>query len=511
MDSPTTGSDQNSGSEADETGFSSEKTDEVQVGGGNEVSFGSDLAEDDTQKICLEEVVVDDEKFVSAVDALMSADSMDVLWSKLDEIEDLVINDDFVIRVLQTNDLSVASMIGFIRWAFQKSDLVKTCAVLDLLVQEICGSATFCWNEAFTLWDFVRFVGEDNSSLVSVATLNQIIASFAKFGKYKVAMEVFDKFEDLGCVCNGDTYHLTILALGKRSWASTASRVCAKMVSEKMFPDGEKVGDIIKFFCRGGKVDEALMVYKMATETGKCAPPASMEYLIHHMSLKDDTVLKGLELLEDEYSGKSQEPFTSIISGLCRIKDHKNARKLLDRMMESGPSPGKGVFNIVITAITKAGELEDAVALLKIMDGRGLKPDIRAYNVIMSGFAKGGQMDEALKIFQNAKTTHSKLGRVSYHILTQGYNRMEEFESSLKWFYEMKEEGLQPNLDEYRKMIQSLCLKALDWRTAEKLVEEMKENGLKLDGQTCGLVAAVKQLESEEMAKAGLATTLQGS
>lgn len=67
----------------------------------------------------------------------------------------------------------------------------------------------------------------------------------------------------------------------------------------------------------------------------------------------------------------------------------------------------------------------------------------------------------------------------------------------MEYFREMKENGVNPNHDEYNKLIQSLCLKSMDWRTAEVLLEEMKENGLRLNGITRGLIRAVKELEEE--------------
>ncbi|KAG4969543.1 hypothetical protein JHK82_035238 [Glycine max] len=54
-----------------------------------------------------------------------------------------------------------------------------------------------------------------------------------------------------------------------------------------------------------------------------------------------------------------------------------------------------------------------------------------------------------------------------------------------------------PSVDEYDKLIQSLCLKALDWEMAEKLQEEMKGSGLHLKGMTRGLIKVVKEMDKE--------------
>lgn len=149
----------------------------------------------------------------------------------------------------------------------------------------------------------------------------------------------------------------------------------------------------------------------------------------------------------------------------------------------------------------------EARKLLKVMEDRGLKPDVYTYSVIMSGYTKGGEMEEAYKILNEAKKKHSKLSPVTYHTIIRGYCKLEQYDKALELLGEMKEYGVEPNEDEYNKFIQSLCLKALDWTTAEKLLEEMKENGLHLNAITKGLVRAVKELEQEEVGTKEIMTT----
>ncbi|URE17586.1 PPR repeat [Musa troglodytarum] len=265
-------------------------------------------------------------------------------------------------------------------------------------------------------------------------------------------------------------------------------------------PDGEKLGKVTAFFCKWKRAKEAHLVYLMAQENKIFLPISSLDYLVSSLSRKDETVRIALELL-DNYPTDSLKyanmTFGTVVRGLCRVKEPQEAKKLLLRMVQSGPAPGSAVFNYVITALSKGGEMEDAIAVMKIMEGRGLRPDIYTYSVIMSGFAKGGLMDEAYGIYREAKKNHAKLSPVTYHILIRGYCKMEEYDKALNCLKEMKDDGVQPNVDEYNKLIQTLCLKAVDWRTAEKLLEEMKESGLILKGITRSLISAVKELEQE--------------
>nr|ACU23208.1 unknown [Glycine max] len=166
-------------------------------------------------------------------------------------------------------------------------------------------------------------------------------------------------------------------------------------------------------------------------------------------------------------------------------------------MIEDGPPPGNAVFNFVVTAYSKAGEMGKAVEMMRLMESRGLRPDVYTYTVLASAYSNGGEMEEAQKILAEVKKKHAKLGPVMFHTLIRGYCKLEQFDEALKLLAEMKDYGVHPSVDEYDKLIQSLCLKALDWEMAEKLHEEMKESGLHFKGITRGLIRAVKEMEKE--------------
>ncbi|XP_021278518.1 pentatricopeptide repeat-containing protein At3g02650, mitochondrial [Herrania umbratica] len=286
--------------------------------------------------------------------------------------------------------------------------------------------------------------------------------------------------------------------------------VCEKMLDGESLLDGERVGKIISWFCRGGKAENAHTVYLFAKEKNKQLPRSSVNFLISSLCKKDETVNLALEML-DGFSGEARKyaikPFSSVVRGLCRMKNLDEAKALLLKMIAEGPPPGNAVFNSVVGGYSKAGDMDKAKEMIKLMEDRGLKPDVYTYTVVMSGYANGGQMDEACEVLSEAKKKHMKLSPVTYHTLIRGYCKIEEFDKALKLLAEMKDFGVQPNVDEYNKLIQSLCLKALDWQTAEKLLDEMKENGLYLNGITQGLIKAVKELEAEEVDSREAATT----
>lgn len=434
---------------------------------------------------------------LEAVSSLLQGIVDGSLESSLDSL-DLTLHEDFVVRVLETPHIPGEKLLSFFKWVWSKPEFPVTTRVVDTLVQVISGGLRK--KEAYALWDLVNDIGEKENSVLNVEILNKLIALFSKLGKGKAGFEVFNKFGEFWCTPNEDTYYLMIEALYRRSFFDWAVSVSEKMLNAGSLPDNEKIGKIISWFCKGSKAKDAYLVYLLAKEKNKHPPQSSVNHLISSLCREDETVQLAIEMLED-LSGEMRKcaisSFSAVIRGLCRIKDVEGAKKLLSKMIDAGPPPGNAVFNSVINSLSKAGDMEEAKEVMKLMESRGLKPDVYTYSVIMSGYAKGGQMDDASEIFSEAKKKHSKLSPVTYHTLIRGYCKLEEFDKALKLLSEMKDFGVQPNTDEYNKLIQSLCLKALDWETAENLLVEMEENGLYLNGISRGLIRAVKELEEE--------------
>lgn len=439
---------------------------------------------------------LDGDKLENVLSLLQS--SVDAsLESSLDSFE-LDLHEDFVLKVLETPLVLGENLVCFFKWVMKHPEYKVTSGVVEALVKAICRSVGK--KDVYALWDLVKEIGEKEKGVLAVDILNELIAFFSRLGKGKAAFEVFNKFGDYGCEANEETYYFTIEALSRRKTLDWAWSVCEKMIETGSLPDSEKVGKIITWFCKGGKAKEAHVVYTLAKEKKKYPPPSVVNFLISSLCQKDETVKLALDMLGD-FLGEGRKyaikPFSSVIRSLCRMKDVDGAKTLLSKMISEGPPPGNAVFNSVINAYSKAGDMSPAMEMLKLMQSRGLKPDVYTYTVLMSGFANGGQMEEACKILNEAKKNHSRLSPVTYHTLIRGYCKLEEFDNALKLLNEMKDVGVQPNVDEYNKLIQSLCLKALDWRTAEKLLEDMKLKGLHLNGITRALIRAVKELEED--------------
>ncbi|KAI3857813.1 hypothetical protein MKX03_033941 [Papaver bracteatum] len=445
---------------------------------------------------------IDVEKLESVLQFFRSVSSKDGSIEESLEKMNLDVNEEFGLKLIRTPNVDGHHLISFVRWAWKKNESFMTSRTVDALVKAIGdGLRPIEKKEVYSLWDLIKEIGEKREVVLNTEILNGLIASLYMLGRGKAAKEVFDKFEEFGCDPDGNSYYFTVEALCNRKIFDGAWVVCDKMLNSGKLPDEMKIGKMIVSLCKGYRVKDAHMVYLMAKEKNKCLPMWSVNFLINGLCRKSETVKLARKVLQG-LSGDSRKLATKCFSfavrALCQYKDIEGAKELLFEMIKEGPAPGHPVFNSVITALSKSGELEEALKLVKVMESRKLRPNIYTYTVIINGYVKGGQMDEALKILEQAKKTHRELTSDPYHILIRGYCQLEETDKALNLLTEMKESGIVADENDYKDVIRSLCLNTLDWETAEKLLEEMKENGMCLSGNSQGLIKAVRELQKEE-------------
>ncbi|KAF9624613.1 hypothetical protein IFM89_012035 [Coptis chinensis] len=421
----------------------------------------------------IEESVERNEQVVDEVERVLS-----VLQSSLDRplvaiLNKLgvTINEEFMVRVIETPLVPGDSLIRFYKWGLKKYKLKTSTRVVDSLVRAF--RTGIRKKDVYALWDLVNEIGENDVGVLSTGILNEVMSLFWKLDQGEAALEVLNKFEDFVCEPNGDSYYLTIEALCCCSIYDRALRLCKKMLNARDLPDSKKIGSIISSFCKGNKAKDAHLVYLMAKEKNKSPPQTVVNFLICSLCKEVDTVKLALELLND-FSGDARKyamkAFSCVIGGLFRIKDIEEAKKV--------------------------GNLDEAMGLLKVMESRGLRPNVSTYSVLISGYVKGGQMDEARSLLSEAKKKHAKLYPVTFLILARGYCKLQEFDKAVELLIEMKDYGVYPNDEEYNKMIQSLCTpKGLDWRTADKLFEDMEEKGVSLSGMNYHLIRTIKRWE----------------
>jgi hypothetical protein len=71
------------------------------------------------------------------------------------------------------------------------------------------------------------------------------------------------------------------------------------MLDAQIIPDGEKIGRILSWLCKGEKAKEAHAVYTAAIENKRYPPLSSVDFLVTNLCHKNENVQLALEVLND--------------------------------------------------------------------------------------------------------------------------------------------------------------------------------------------------------------------
>ncbi|XP_071700789.1 small ribosomal subunit protein mS80 (rPPR6)-like [Rutidosis leptorrhynchoides] len=393
--------------------------------------------------------------------------------SSLDDMN-LDLSEEFVMRVLESENVSGENLIVFFKWALEDKNqkaFSVTMRSLDALVRAVCKELKT--NVSYILWDLVKEIGEKENGVVTTEMLNSIISLFSRLNEGMVGYEVFEKLNDLSCVTNADSYYFTVEALCRSSIFDRVGLVTEKMTSDGKLPEAGKIGNIICYLCKGGLVKEAHSVYLSAKGKESYIPQRSVNFLITSLCDQNnndaDYVHLALKMLDD-FSCKEKrkyaiKQFSCVIDALCRINDIDSAKSLLLKMINAGPPPGHAIYNTIINALCKSEDMAEAKEMMWLMGRKGKRPGVFTYSVIMSGYTKRGDMDGADIILNQAKM-NCKLTPEMYYTMIRGYCNLKQFEEAEKLVQEM----------------------------AEKVLGEMTKKGLLFEGITKSVARAVKEL-----------------
>ncbi|PIA40257.1 hypothetical protein AQUCO_02500156v1 [Aquilegia coerulea] len=151
---------------------------------------------------------------------------------------------------------------------------------------------------------------ERNGIIADVAVYNALIGAFCKVNRFKNVYRVLDEMENKGIPLNSRTCNIIINSLIGRKETDEAFKVFRQMV-KVCEPDVDTYTIMIKMFCEGDDLDNALKVWKF-------------------MSLKRFV--------------PSMHTFSVLINGLCAKEEVTKACVLLEEMLEKGIQPPGSTF-----------------------------------------------------------------------------------------------------------------------------------------------------------------------
>ncbi|KAF7816828.1 pentatricopeptide repeat-containing protein [Senna tora] len=163
--------------------------------------------------------------------------------------------------------------------------------------------------------------------------------------------------------------------------------------------------------------------------------------------------------------------YNTIINALCRVRNFKKARFLLDQMELPGfrCPPDTFTYTILISSYCKFSmqtgsrkatrrRLWEANHLFRLMLFKGFVPDVVTYNALIDGCCKTYRIERALELLEDMKKRGCIPNRVTYDSFIRYYSAVNDIDKAIEMLLNMQKlnHGI-PTSSSYTPIIHALC------------------------------------------------------
>ncbi|KAL3497434.1 hypothetical protein ACH5RR_040166 [Cinchona calisaya] len=360
--------------------------------------------------------------------------------------------------------------LGHIRWAVKLFHQVKErefgdClfsynAVLGVLVKD---------KRVHLAWGYFGMMIKEAVVKPDVSTYTILIRGFCQLGIIEYAYKMFDEMSERGCEKNLFTYNTIVNGFCKKGLMENAQRVVDEMVERGVcLPDMVTFTTLIDGYCRKGETVEAVRCF-------------------------------------DEMTKRNVEPnvstYNALINGLCLNGKVDEAKRMMTKMRFGGRKDNVATHTSLLKGYCAAGRSNEAIEHFKEMVGLGMELDEKSYAVIVNEFCKLRMPDKAIALLREMRVKGIVPAIYGCNAILRSFVELDEPDKAVALLKQMPQMGCPPNFLSYSAVICGLLKSKGRMRDLEILVNEMLQNGNRLDATLYnGLIGGYCEDGNVEMA-----------
>ncbi|KAL6634689.1 hypothetical protein ACP70R_027360 [Stipagrostis hirtigluma subsp. patula] len=292
--------------------------------------------------------------------------------------------------------------------------------------------------------------------LVTVETVAKSIRRLAGARRWKDAIVLFDRLEDMGLERNTETMNILLDALCKEKKVELAREVFV-VLSPHIAPDAYTFNIFVHGWCSVRRIDEAMWT---------------------------------IEEMKNRGFSPTVITYTAVLEGYCKQRNFRKVYEILDSMDSQGCHPNVITYTMIMTSLAKCERFEEALNVSHKMKSSGCKPDTLFYNSLINLLGNAGHLFEASQVFHvempmNGVPRNLSTYNTMISILCQ-YGRDDD---ALSLFKEMEAQSCKPDLQTYQPLLRLFLSRRGQGDAVHHLLSELiNKSGLGLDLDTFTLL-----------------------
>lgn len=280
------------------------------------------------------------------------------------------------------------------------------------------------------------------------------------------------------------TYTTVISALANAGAMDRAHSVLAEMISAGVSPNRVTYNVLLKGYCQQLQLDKAKGLIREMAERAEIEPNAvSYNILIDGCILMDDSAcaLKYFNEMRERGIAPTKVSYTTLMKAFALSGQPRLANNVFDEMTKDPKvKVDRVAWNMLIEGYCRLGLIEEAKKIVERMKESGLQPDVATYGSLANGIALARKPGEALLLWNEVKErcTGSPPLRPDEGLLDALADvcvRAAFFKKALEIVACMEENGISPNKTKYKRIYVEMHSRMFTSKHASRARQERRK------------------------------------
>ncbi|GAB4835289.1 hypothetical protein Ancab_000198 [Ancistrocladus abbreviatus] len=352
-----------------------------------------------------------------------------------------------VMEIFRNCSIQGSAVLHFFAWVRQQPGYSHTTQTYNMAIK-IAGQGKDFKRMRYLFYEMNR-----NGCMITSNTWTIMIMLYGRVGLTNIALKNFNEMKASGIQPTESTYKYLILSLcGKKGRkVDEAIRLFHEMISAGLVPDKELVESFFDCLCQSGKLSDARRCMHSLRKVGFTVPFA-YSLLIRTLCRggKLEEALVVVDEVKEDRSTLDCYVYGSLVNGLLQMGRLDEALAKVESMNRTGIHPTVHVYTSLIVHFFKNKQVEKALDTFKKMWEEGCKPTIVTYSALICGFMKVGNFVSARNLFRRIKLKGPLPDFKTYSMYITGLCGAGKSEDAMELLSEMLDDGIVPSNINFR-------------------------------------------------------------
>ncbi|OQU89365.1 hypothetical protein SORBI_3002G181132 [Sorghum bicolor] len=216
---------------------------------------------------------------------------------------------------------------------------------------------------------------------------------------------------------------------------------------------------LMKAYCKSNQIEEAEGLFVEMKEKDLGIRPSAGSYNCLISAYGRQKKMSGKA--EDAFLRmKREETYTALLNTLRRAGDTEKLMETWKTMIDEKVGGTRVIFHVVLDCLAKHGLYLQARDVIYEFGKIGLKPTVMTYNILMNAYGRGGQHYKLPQLLKEMAALELKPDSITYSTVIYAYARVRDFSRAFYYHKQMVRSGQIPDPRSYRKLLNTLDVKA---------------------------------------------------